>query len=166
VGLRFAAAAAVVVAALACAWGAWQPQRSSAEVNNAYDQIAEGRFAAAEKSAKSARDINPLSLEAWWASASVADARGDQKKSEALLRTAIAKHRSDPRAWLRLAQYQLYTLDRPKDAQRTIVDGVIRLDPNSREAAYAYFESRIRLRGGTAAAGAAPASANPAAPSG
>jgi hypothetical protein len=96
----------------------------------------------------------------------VADAQGDQKRSEALLRTAIDKHRKDPRAWLRLAQYQLYTLDKPEDAQKTIVDGEIRLDPNSREAAYAYFESRIRLRGGTAAAGAAPASGTPATPSG
>jgi len=43
-----------------------------------------------------------------------------------------------------------------KAAEKTLVSSVLKLDPNSREAAYAYFESRIRQRGGGAAGGAAP----------
>jgi hypothetical protein len=155
-GLRIATAAGVVIVAGACAWAVYQPALSENKVDDAYDQIADGRFQAAADSAKDARDINPLSLEAWWASAAVADASGDQRGSEKLLRDAVGEHRTDPRAWLRLAQYQLYSLGDAKAAEKTLVDSVLKLDPNSREAAYAYFESRIRQRGGGAAGGAAP----------
>ncbi|MEA2479652.1 MAG: hypothetical protein QOJ07_1574 [Thermoleophilaceae bacterium] len=153
---RLAAAAASLVAVAACAWASWQPALAHNQVNHAYDLVAEGRFDAAAQVAAEAHDTDPLSLEARFARAAVADARGDQPGAERELRSAVRAHRADPAAWLRLAQYQLYTLDKPKDAEQTITRGVIPLDRNNREAAYAYFEARMRQRGGTAAAGAPP----------
>ena len=74
----------------------------------------------------------------------------------------MREHPSDPASWLRLAQFQLFSLDEPKRAQKTLL-GAIALDPNSREAAYAYFETRVRIRGGRPAAGVAPTSGTAAA---
>ena len=73
--------------------------------------------------------------------------KGRLPTAEAQLSKAVREHRSDPASWLRLAQFQLFTLDKPKRAQKTLL-GALALDPNSREAAYAYFETRVRLRGG------------------
>jgi hypothetical protein len=82
----------------------------------------------------------------------VLEHKGDLKGAEAQLSKGVREHRSDPASWLRLAQFQLFTLDEPQRAQKTLL-GAIALDPNSREAAYAYFETRNRIRGGQAPPG-------------
>jgi tetratricopeptide (TPR) repeat protein len=152
---RFAAAAVALVAICACAWAAWQPQRSHIQAQRAFDLLAQNRPGAAQKAADDARRINPLALEPLFARAAVLEQRGDLRGAEAQLALGVREHRSDPAAWLRLAQFQLFSLDEPKRAQQTLL-GVLSLDPNSREGAYAYFETRVRLRGGQPAAGAPP----------
>jgi tetratricopeptide (TPR) repeat protein len=155
---RIAIAAGALVAVGICAWAAYQPQRSHAQSERAYDLLADGQIDAADRAAKRAEDVNPLALEPIFARAAVLEQRGDLEGAEAQLRRAVREHPADPASWLRLAQFQLFTLDQPKRAQET-VRGALALDPNSREAAYAYFESRVRLRGGGAATGgSAPAS--------
>jgi tetratricopeptide (TPR) repeat protein len=163
---RIATAVAAVAMVAICAWAAYQPQRSHKEAEQAYELLDAKKLAAADDAARKSEDINPLALEPLFARAAVAERRGDKKGAEELLRTAVREHRSDPAAWLRLAQFQLYTLDKPKQAQTTLF-GALALDPNSREAAYAYFETRNRTRppqGQTAQTGApapAPAPATP-----
>jgi tetratricopeptide (TPR) repeat protein len=149
---RIGIAAAALVAVGICAWAAYQPQRSHAQAERAYELLADGQIDAGDRAAKRAEEINTLALEPIFARAAVFEQRGDLKGAEAQLRRGVREHPADPASWLRLAQFQLFTLDEPKRAQET-VRGALALDPNSREAAYAYFESRVRLRGGDAAAG-------------
>ena len=142
---RIAMAAAALLIVGVCAWSAWQPQRSHAEARTAYDLLDANKVDEADAAARKAEDINPLALEPLFARAAVLERKGDEKGAEAQLNKAVREHRSDPASWLRLAQFQLFTLDDPKRAQKTLL-GAIALDPNSREAAYAYFETRNRLR--------------------
>jgi tetratricopeptide (TPR) repeat protein len=151
-----AGAALLMVGVLA--WTAWQPQRSHAEARQAYNLLGDGKADSAVQAAVDAEDINPLSLEPIFARAAALEEKGDLKAAEAHLSRGVREHSSDPAAWLRLAQFQLFTLDEPKRAQKTLL-GAIALDPNSREAAYAYFETRVRIRGGQATGAAAPAAA-------
>jgi tetratricopeptide (TPR) repeat protein len=156
---RIAAAAAALIAVGVCAWAAYQPERSHTRALRAYDLLAEGKIDSANAAAADAERINPLALEPIFTRAAVLEQRGDLERAEDTLRRAVRDHPADPASWLRLAQFQLFTLDEPKRAQET-VRGALALDPNSREAAYAYFETRVRLRGGAPAAGtSAPASA-------
>jgi tetratricopeptide (TPR) repeat protein len=150
---RVGIAAAALVAVAICAWAADQPQRSHAQSERAYELLADGQVDAGDRAAKRAEDINPLALEPIFARAAVFEQRGDLPGAEAQLRRGVREHPADPASWLRLAQFQLFTLDQPKRAQDT-VRGALALDPNSREAAYAYFETRVRLRG---AGGSTPA---------
>jgi tetratricopeptide (TPR) repeat protein len=144
---RVAMAAAALVMVAVFAWTAWQPERSHEEAQNAYRELGDGRIDSADQAAIRAEDINPLALEPLFARAAVLEQKGDLKGAEAQLEKGVREHRSDPAAWLRLAQFQVFTLDEPERAQRTLL-GALALDPNSREAAYAYFETRARQRGG------------------
>lgn len=152
---RLALAGAALITVGVCAWAAWQPQRSHAESQRAYSLLGEGKAESAERAAIRAQDLNPLALEPVFARASVLEQKGDLKGAEAQLSGAVRDHPSDPASWLRLAQFQLFTLDEPQRAQKTLL-GAIALDPNSREAAYAYFETRVRIRGTEAPGGTAP----------
>jgi tetratricopeptide (TPR) repeat protein len=158
---RIAMAAAALLMVGVCAWAAWQPQRSHAESQRAYDLLDANKPDAADAAARNAEDINPLALEPLFARSAVLERKGDLNGAEAQLREGVREHRSDPASWLRLAQFQLFTLDEPARAQKTLL-GAIALDPNSREAAYAYFETRNRLRGGKAAPGQTAQTAAPA----
>ena len=149
--VRVAGAAAALVAVLLLAWSAWQPQRSQAEVERAYDLIDDRRADDALAAARAAEDINPLALEPLFARAAAFEEKGDTRSAEGVLAAAVRDHPSDPASWLRLAQFQLFTIDDPERAQKTLL-GALALDPNSREAAYAYFETRARIRAAQAAA--------------
>ena len=158
---RLAMAAAALVMVAVCAWAAWQPQRSHGEAQRAYELLDADKPADAESAARDAEDINPLALEPLFARSAVLERKGDLRGAEAQLSRGVREHRSDPASWLRLAQFQLFTLDDPQRAQKTLL-GVIALDPNSREAAYAYFETRNRIRGAQQAPGQSAQAATPA----
>ena len=144
---RLAMAAAALLMVGVVAWAAWQPQRSHDKAQDAYALLGDNKAEAAEQAAVDAEEINPLSLEPLFARAAVLERKGDLKGAEAQLAKAVREHRSDPASWLRLAQFQLFTLDEAQRAQKTLL-GALALDPNSREAAYASFETRVRLRAG------------------
>ena len=142
---RIAGAAAVLIAVAVCAWSAWQPERSSTQVARAYELLEDNNADEALAAADEAEDINPLSLDPVFARSVALEKRGDVRAAERELSAAVRDHPSDPESWLRLAQFQLFTLDDPKRAQKTLL-GALALDPNSREAAYAYLETRVRIR--------------------
>jgi hypothetical protein len=100
-----------------------------------------------------------------FARATALEEKGDERGAERVLSTTVRDHPSDPASWLRLAQFQLFTLDDPKRAQKTLT-GALALDRNSREAAYAYFETRVRIRAQQAESqnASAPATPQPATP--
>jgi tetratricopeptide (TPR) repeat protein len=141
---RYALAAAAGLVALACAWAVWQPQRSDAETNRSLDLLAARHLPAAAHAADHAGSIDPLSPDPLLAAASVASARGDTNGALALLQRAIRRFPGEPQVWVRLAEYQLDTLAKPADAERTIL-GALKLDPNSRAAQQVYLEARRKL---------------------
>jgi hypothetical protein len=75
----------------------------------------------------------------------VADARPNQPLAHDLLERAVEEHPGEPQVWIRLAEYELYTLNRPADAERTIA-GALYLDPRSRSAQQIYLEAKQAQR--------------------
>lgn len=142
---RAAFALATVAAALLCAWAVWQPQRSAEESDRALDLIAEGKLDEAQKAAERAEDIDPLASRALIVQAAVADARPNQPLAHDLLERAVEEHPGEPQVWIRLAEYELYTQNRPADAERTIA-GALYLDPRSRAAQQIYLEAKQAQR--------------------
>ena len=138
-------AAAALGAALACAWAVWQPQRSDAESQKALDLIADGKLDEADKAAARAEDIDPLASKALLIRAAVADARANQPLAHKILEEAVERFRGEPQVWIRLAEYELYTLNRPVDAERTII-GALYLDPLSRAAQQIFLEAKQAQR--------------------
>ena len=67
----------------------------------------------------------------------------------------MLKFPGDPQTWLRLASFQLGTLDRPEDALET-VRGVLFLDPLSRPGGQLFLAARARVRQKQAEAAATP----------
>lgn len=134
-----------IAAALLCAWAAWQPLRSSNESDRALDLIAEGKLDEAQKAAEEAEDIDPLASRALIVQAAVADARPNQPLAHDILERAVEEHPGEPQVWIRLAEYELYTLNRPADAERTIA-GALYLDPRSRAAQQIYLEAKQAQR--------------------
>jgi O-Antigen ligase len=142
---RIAFAVASLAAALLCAWAVWQPQRSDAESKKALKLIARGNLNEAEKAANRAEDIDPLASKALLVRAAVADARGNQPLAHDILEDAVERFRGEPQIWVRLAEYELYTLNRPADAERTIA-GALYLDPLSRAAQQIFLEAKQAQR--------------------
>ena len=98
---RYLLAAASVVAALACAWAIWQPQRSDAETNRALDLLDKHQLPAAASAAGHARRIDPLSPDPVLAAASIEDARGFRHAAAlATLITAVRRFPGEPQVWL------------------------------------------------------------------
>lgn len=153
---RYVFAAAVAIAAFACAWAVWQPQRSDAESSHALDLLDRHQPAAAARAADRARRYDPLSPTPLLAAATIADSRGDRNAALADLVRAVRRFPGLPQVWLRLADYQLYALDKPADAIRT-VKGALYLDPKSRSAQEVFFAARVRLNPAAVATQPAPA---------
>ena len=137
--------AGALAAAVLCAWAVLQPQRSSAESEKALDLIGDGKLDQADRAANRAEDIDPLASRALIVRAAVADARGNQPLAHNILERAVERFRGEPQVWIRLAEYELYTLNRPADAERTI-GGALYLDPLSRAAQQIFLEAKQAQR--------------------
>ena len=142
---RIGFALASLAAALLCAWAVWQPLRSAEESDRALDLIADGKIDEAQRAAERAEDIDPLASRALVVQAAVADARPNQPRAHTLLEEAVERHPGEPQVWIRLAEYELYTLNRPADAERTIT-GALYLDPLSRAAQQIFLEAKQAQR--------------------
>jgi tetratricopeptide (TPR) repeat protein len=142
---RAAFALVSIAAALLCAWAVWQPQRSAAESDRALSLIAQGKIDAAQRAAEHAAQIDPLASQALIVQAAVADARPNQPLAHELLEKAVRQHPGEPQVWIRLAEYELYTLNHPADAESTIA-GALFLDPLSRAAQQIFLEAKQAQR--------------------
>jgi tetratricopeptide (TPR) repeat protein len=135
----------MAVAALLFAWAVWQPEASDRASNRALDLIAENKLGEAATEAANAEDANPLSAEPLLVQASVQTAAGRNADAEATLERAVLRFPGNPDTWLRLASFQLGTIDRPEEAAKT-VRGVLYLDPHSKAGQKLFLEINQRLR--------------------
>lgn len=142
---RIAAAGGVALAALILAWAIWQPEASDRETGRALDLVDARDYDAAIAEAQDSADANPLSAEPLLVEAVAEASAGRETAARRTLEQAVLKFPGDPQTWLRLASFQLGTLDRPEEALDT-VRGVLFLDPLSRQGGQLFLDARARAR--------------------
>ena len=142
---RLLPAALALVAALVSAWAVVQPERADQRSRDALALLDRKDYSAAAETAGDAHDINPLSVRPLFVQAQIAHAQGKSDRARVLLERAVLDQPSNPEAWLRLAEFQLYRLNKPEDALSTIT-GALFLDPRSRPAQSVFFDARAKLR--------------------
>jgi hypothetical protein len=142
---RFVAAAAVGACALLFAWAIWQPEASNRASNRALELAYARDYQDALAKADDAGRANPLSPRPLFVRAVAQTQAGDIKGGRASLERAVLKFPGDPQTWLRLATFQLTTLNRPEEALGT-VEAVLYLDPLSKAGRALFYEARNRAR--------------------
>ena len=140
-----ALAGAVLVTTGLCAWAIWQPARSEAHAARALEQIEADRLPEAAREARRAAEIDPLSPRPLLVTAAVEASSGRDRAALDLLQRAVRGHPSDPQVWLRLASFELRTLEQPDAALETL-RGVLYVDPQSRAVQALYFDALAARR--------------------
>jgi hypothetical protein len=144
---RLVPAIGVLVVAVCVAWAAWQPQRSASATDDALVLAGQHQYAQAAKEADRAHRIDPAALGPIWAKAAIEVAAGNKNAAGALYQTAVFDQPSNPEAWTRLAEFELYRMGRPRQAL-AIISGALYLDPRSAPAQTVFFDARRAERGG------------------
>jgi tetratricopeptide (TPR) repeat protein len=144
-GGRLLAAAGVAVCALLFAWAVWQPEASDRASNHALELSDAGDYRAALAAAGDAGSANPLSPRPLLVEAAIQTEAGDVSTAGVTLEQAVLRFPGDPQTWLRLASFQLGTLDRP-DLTLSTLQGALYLDPLSKPARALYLAARARAR--------------------
>jgi hypothetical protein len=143
---RLIPALLVLAVALCAAWAVYQPQRASNVNQEALDLLAKKQLPAASKKADEAHSINPSSVQPLWTKAAVAVAAGKLHEAEVLYQRAVFDQQSNPEAWTRLAEFELYRNNQPAKALE-IVEGALYLDPRSAGAQTVFFDALRKTRG-------------------
>jgi tetratricopeptide (TPR) repeat protein len=145
-GVRYAAAALVLVIALAAAWSAWQPVRSQHASDAAFDRLDEGQPGPAAAIAQIAVRRNPLSADPLFDLAAIQQARGLNQDAERALERAVRLQPADAETWRRLGRLKLSVLH---DARGALEDfrAAYFLDPRSPQSASDVIEA-TRAAGG------------------
>ena len=136
-----------MLVALCAAWAVYQPQRANNANQDALDLLAKNQLPAAAKKADDAHAINPASVSPLWTKASVNIAQHNLAGAEVLLQRAVFDQPSNPEAWTRLAEFELYRKQNAKKAL-DVVEGALYLDPRSASAQTVFFDALQRVRGG------------------
>jgi hypothetical protein len=146
----FAAAGAIALAVIA-SWTAWQPQRSTDQVNKAVEQLRgdQTQIATARKLAQNAEQTNPLSVDPLYARAAIERRAHQPDLGLQALEEAVALQPANPSTWTSLAEYELHERQNPEGAKRTL-SAALYLDPKSVQAIQLLIETNRAL----AAAGA------------
>jgi hypothetical protein len=143
---RLVPAILVVLAALVTAWAVYQPQRAEDANQRALSLLGERKLAAAAKEADRSHSIDPASVRPLWVKASVAVAAGRLKQAEVLFQRAVLDQPSNPEGWTRLAEFELYRNNQPRQAL-AVINGALYLDPRSAPAQTVFFDARRKVRG-------------------
>jgi tetratricopeptide (TPR) repeat protein len=143
---RLVPAIGVVIVALVAAWAAWQPQRSENQSQKALSLLAKGKLPEAGKAADRARSINPTSVHPLFVQGSIAVAAGRKEEARSHFQRALLEQPSNPETWTRLAEFELYRMNNPRDALQ-IIEGALFLDPRSAPAQTVFFDARRAARG-------------------
>jgi len=136
----------IVGVALCAAWAVLQPQRASNANQQALDLLAKKQLVAADKKADEARSINPASVVPLWTKAAVAVAAGKLPAAQVQFQRAVFDQPSNPEAWTRLAEFELYRNNQARKAL-DIVRGALYLDPRSAAAQTVFFDALRTVRG-------------------
>ena len=142
---RIVLAGLAVLASLAAVWSISQPPRADQRADAAVRLAGAGDLEAALTAARQAQDIDPLALKPLFAEAAVHQRADRDDLALEVFGRGVAEHPDDPQAWLRLADFQLYELDRPQEALAPL-DQALYLDPMSEAARDSFIEARTRLR--------------------
>jgi tetratricopeptide (TPR) repeat protein len=145
---RVLAAGAAVVTALLVAWAAWQPLRSLDASNDGLAALERGDLKTARAHAESARDRNPLALDPLTVLAIVETRERDKQAALRALQEEVRLQPANHEVWLRLADFQLNQLKRPKDALRSLA-AALYLDPRDPLTIGAYLEVSRKVTGRT-----------------
>jgi tetratricopeptide (TPR) repeat protein len=132
---------AAALLALMTAWTVWQPLRADTIAQNALDTLDTGNADAARAQAQQARDINPLSLDPMYALWTIESAAGRKSAARRALEQAVRLQPANPEPWVRLAQFELNTLKRPKVALAAIRPALY-LDPRSSDAVAVFLAAQ------------------------
>jgi hypothetical protein len=143
--VRIGFAAVAVLASLAAVWSIAQPNRADRLADNAVRLAGVGALEAALDDARHAQDIDPLAVKPLFAEAAVHQRAGRDDLALEVFRRVVAEHPNDPQAWLRLADFQLYELDEPRQALAALNQALYR-DPMSEAVRDSFIEARTRLR--------------------
>ena len=151
--LRIGAGAAVLAAALLCAWAIWQPERSDSAVHDALTLVTQSRYTAAIAQADRAHSLDPLSPKPLLVKSALQDSAGDKAAALATLQQAVVAQPSNPQLWLSLARYELSN-HHPAAALQAL-DAALYLDPLDQTTRDTFLAASAAARGGKAAAHAA-----------
>ena len=143
---RLIPALLVLAVASVAAWASYQPYRGDSANNRALNLLSQGKLAQAQQKAEQSASIDPVSVRPLWTEAGVAVAQHNLRKAEILFQRAIFDQPSNPEAWVRLAQFELYRNNRPSEAL-AIINGALYLDPHSAPAQTVFFDARRKLTG-------------------
>jgi tetratricopeptide (TPR) repeat protein len=150
----------VTLIALGCGWAIWQPVVADRALARSYELTGNGDPVAGLREAADARDLDPHSIEPFYAAATALIAIGHQRQAIASLRRAAAERPRDPEPWLRVAALQLEGRNAPA-AALAAARQALRRDPHSRQAIVLYENSRRLLDERRAAAAAASVTTTP-----
>jgi tetratricopeptide (TPR) repeat protein len=126
---------------LVAAWTVYQPQRADTITQDALDTLATGNADKAREQAEQARDINPLSLDPLYALWTIEASAGRNSAARAALEEAVRLQPANPDPWVRLAEFELNTLQRPKVAL-TAIRPALYLDPRSSDAVAVFLAAQ------------------------
>src|SRR4051794_10682264 len=143
---RLVPALLVLAVALCTAWAVYQPQRANGANDQALDLLAQNKLAAAQEKADHAHSVNPAALTPLWTKAAIDVAQKKLPAAEVQFQRAVLDQPSNPEAWTRLAEFELYRNNQPQKAL-DIVKGAIYLDPRSAAAHTVFFDAIRTVRG-------------------
>jgi len=138
---RAICAGASLLLVLAAAWAIWQPMRADTLTQDALHSLDRGNADAARTQAQRARDANPLSLDALFTLATIQTASGRNTAARRALGDAVRLAPDNPDGWVRLAEFELNTLQRPASAL-TAIRPALYLDPRSSEAVAVFLAAQ------------------------
>lgn len=127
---RYVVGGVAVLLAVAAAWSAWQPLRADTKTNDALAASDAGKVAEARALADDAHRINPLSPEPLLAKASIERVAGNIPEAQRDLEQAVDIAPAVFTTWLRLAEFQLWITDQPREALDS-VRAALYLNPGS-----------------------------------
>ncbi len=138
---RAICAGATVLLVVAAAWAIWQPMRADTLTQDALDSLDRGNADAARTQAERARDANPLALDPLFTLATIETAAGRNTAARRALRDAVHLAPDNPDPWVRLAEFELNTLQRPAIAL-TAIRPALYLDPRSSDAVAVFLAAQ------------------------
>jgi hypothetical protein len=139
--LRVTGAVAAMALALVAAWAVYGPQRSAGAGQDALALLDRGDVDAARQKALQARDENPLSIDPLLELSVVEQRAGQNAAAREALAQAVRLQPENPRTWLRLAEFELYVLNRPSVALDAVRPALF-LDPRDAETIDTFVAAR------------------------